>query len=113
MKLWILIPKPGFRGATNSCRLFWLTNSAQRGGGVVGSQPMSRAVHMEPNQTLEIYGDLSIFNQRLDWTGSDSGGGAGGGGDKQNVSTGRLYFYLGYEHLKKSLQGDVTESLAG
>jgi hypothetical protein len=48
-------------GVTKICRLSWLTNSALvyepkylvirggvGGGGVVGSQPMSTAVHMEP-----------------------------------------------------------------
>jgi hypothetical protein len=49
------------RGVTKRCRLSWLTNSAlvyhepKCGGvGVVGSQPMSTAVHMEPKFTLEI-----------------------------------------------------------
>jgi hypothetical protein len=44
------------QGVTESCRLSWLTNSALvyepkcgwGGGRVAGSQPMSRAVHMEP-----------------------------------------------------------------
>jgi hypothetical protein len=47
------------QGVTTRCRLFWLTNSSlvhtymspnagEGGGGVMGSQPMSTAVHMEP-----------------------------------------------------------------
>ncbi len=47
-------------GTTKGCRLSWLTKSALvyepkcvgggGGGGVAGSQPMSSAVHMEPNK---------------------------------------------------------------
>jgi hypothetical protein len=46
------------QGVTKRCRLSWLTNNAlvymspymrgDGGGGAVGSQPMSTAVHMEP-----------------------------------------------------------------
>jgi hypothetical protein len=46
------------QGVTKRCRLSLLTNSALvyelkcggKGGGVAGPQPMSTAVHMEPNK---------------------------------------------------------------
>ncbi len=57
--------KPIHRGVTKRCRLSWLTNSAlvyesKCGGkvGVVGSQPMSTAVHRSPNNFRRSY---SIF----------------------------------------------------
>jgi hypothetical protein len=58
--------KQSSQGVTKRCRLTWLTNSAlvyepnYRGWGVVvGSQPMSTALHRSPNK---LWGSNSIFN---------------------------------------------------
>ncbi len=68
--LWVLPPSPPrvtvytlprTQGVAKRCRLSWLTNSPNAGGGgiVAGSQPMSTAVHRSPNK---LWRSNSIFN---------------------------------------------------